>query len=632
MRRWLGGKRGGLIAFLLIAGLVLGSLGWVTVTALRLEREQLAGRAQWERERAEAEWAQKLRVALYRLDIRVNDYIAQEANRPYQQYLAQPLTRILKDQVQGNWTITICDLTPQAEPPPWNATNYFVAPETEWPSPQALRDALVKHLNVSSSKLPAEKPAAVEAMNELPAPETFNRLWTQIRNQQQELRNTVQAETPQAEAQLAQAVQQRAPGNFGLYGNDLNKAGQGDTQKNIDRDTTRRLMTADRGAGRGGPSQLVEPNDGPPRKDPQPPVLVGPPFPLWLTDAPRDQLVMARFIQIGNKLIGQVALLDWPELQHQLADEVGDLFPEARFRPVRDREASAPERTMTALPVELDPGPPPMLPPEPAGTSLRLGLSLAWAAALVALLAVGLGGWSLLDLSERRIRFVSAVTHELRTPLTTLRLYLDMLTGGLVKSEKQQAEYLHTLNTETDRLNRLISNVLDFSRLENNRPRLNRSAVRLADLLGQVEATWQGRCGDNDKELVLENALPADTLLETDGELVQQVLANLIDNSCKYSREAKDRRLWLRARQGGADRLVLEVEDRGPGVPAGQRRSIFRPFHRGPTADVTAGGVGLGLALARRWACLLGGQLTCCPGRDDVGACFRLELPLSSCS
>ena len=57
----------------------------------------------------------------------------------------------------------------------------------------------------------------------------------------------------------------------------------------------------------------------------------------------------------------------------------------------------------------------------------------------MALLAVGLGGWSLIDLSERRIRFVSAVTHELRTPLTTLRLYLDMLTGGLVQRRKHKA-------------------------------------------------------------------------------------------------------------------------------------------------------------------------------------------------
>ncbi len=92
---------------------------------------------------------------------------------------------------------------------------------------------------------------------------------------------------------------------------------------------------------------------------------------------------------------------------------------------------------MSALPVQLVPGPE-AAPADPGWTPLRIGLALAWAAALVALLAVGLVGWSLFDLSERRIRFVSAVTHELRTPLTTLRLYLDMLTGGMVKEERQK--------------------------------------------------------------------------------------------------------------------------------------------------------------------------------------------------
>src|SRR5207249_12157795 len=165
---------------------------------------------------------------------------------------------------------------------------------------------------------------------------------------------------------------------------------------------------------------------------------------------------------------------------------------------------------MTALPVEFDPileapasAPGPVDPSslEPAGWSpLRIGLSIGWVAVLVALIAVGLGGWSLIDLSERRIRFVSAVTHELRTPLTTLRLYLDMLTGGLVTNEKQKSEYLHTLHTETNRLSRLVGNVLDFSRLENQRPRLTKTEVKLADLLEQVRSTWQGRCQDAQKD------------------------------------------------------------------------------------------------------------------------------------
>src|SRR5439155_15164995 len=162
----------------------------------------------------------------------------------------------------------------------------------------------------------------------------------------------------------------------------------------------------------------------------------------------------------------------------------------------REAEPAEPDLCMTALPFRLDPGPADPAEADPGWTPLRVGLALAWAAALVALLAVGLVGWSLLDLSERRIRFVSAVTHELRTPLTTLRLYLDMLMNGLVRDEKQREEYIRTLHAEADRLTRLVGNVLDFSRLENQRPRLSWEATPVAGLLGQVGGTWQGRCQD----------------------------------------------------------------------------------------------------------------------------------------
>jgi signal transduction histidine kinase len=246
-------------------------------------------------------------------------------------------------------------------------------------------------------------------------------------------------------------------------------------------------------------------------------------------------------------------------------------------------------------------------------------------------LAVGLGGWSLLDLSERRFRFVSAVTHELRTPLTTLRLYLDMLLGGLVRDEQQRTEYIRTLHGESDRLSRLVTNVLDFSRLEKQRPRLALARVAVADLLAEVRTTWQGRCQDAGKELVVESNVPEGMVLETDAELLQQVLANLIDNACKYSRDAEDPRLWLRARaeRGTRGRVVFEVEDCGSGVPARERRTIFRPFRRGRRADATGGGVGLGLALARRWTQLLGGTLTL-EGASATSrgfSCFRLTLP-----
>jgi signal transduction histidine kinase len=204
-----------------------------------------------------------------------------------------------------------------------------------------------------------------------------------------------------------------------------------------------------------------------------------------------------------------------------------------------------------------------------------------------------------------------------------------MLTGGLVTGEERRAEYLSTLNAETERLSRLVGNVLDFSRLENQRPRIEQSMVLLADLLEQVRATWQARCLDKEKELVLENTAGPDAQLATDVQLVLQIVGNLIDNACKYSHGAADRRVWLRARSAGADRIVLEVEDQGPGVAPGERTTIFRPFRRGRDADTSAGGVGLGLALAQRWARLLGGRLTLASAGPASGACFRLELPVN---
>src|SRR5262249_22318138 len=191
--------------------------------------------------------------------------------------------------------------------------------------------------------------------------------------------------------------------------------------------------------------------------------------------------------------------------------------------------------------------------------------------------------------------------------------------------EGQRAEYVRTLHEETERLNRLVGNVLDFARLENGarQPRPTLAPVSVAELLGAARETWQGRCASAGKELVVEPAL--EVSVDTDAGLLQQVLGNLIDNACKYSPAAANPCIWLRAR-AEPGRVVFQVEDRGPGVPAGECRSILRAFRRGRCADVTAGGVGLGLALARRWAHLLGGRLGLrCPA--EGGACFRVEIP-----
>src|SRR5205823_7369879 len=171
--------------------------------------------------------------------------------------------------------------------------------------------------------------------------------------------------------------------------------------------------------------------------------------------------------------------------------EVRPQLPAVKLEPVAI--ASEPsERRMTALPAALDPGPEPV--PPPAGwTPLRIGLTLGWVAALLALAAVGFVGWTLIDLSERRIRFVSAVTHELRTPLTSLRLYTDLLASGMIREEDQQKEYLRTLGHESERLNTLIENVLDFAKLEKRTVQAHCVPLPLGDLLEGVKQTWADR-------------------------------------------------------------------------------------------------------------------------------------------
>jgi len=364
--------------------------------------------------------------------------------------------------------------------------------------------------------------------------------------------------------------------------------------------------------------------------------LVGPPTvnihvgsmrPQWIV-APdgTEMLVLVRAANIDGKTVYQGVVLDWPKLEQVLKDEVKDLFPEARLVPVKDSVGVSPDRAMTALPVQLDPGPS-APPPSPGWTPLRMGLVLAWVAALVAFAAVGFSGWSLIDLAERRIRFVSAVTHELRTPLTSLRIYLDLLMSGMIHDEAKRQEYLKTLATESDRLHRLIDNVLDFAKLEKRAKNGDMKPIRVGELLDQLRSTWTDRVGADGKELIVISTLPAETEVVTDTAMVHQIVGNLIDNARKYTRDAEDKRIWLWAKPGGNGRVVFEVEDRGAGVPASERKTIFKPFRRGTQADTKAGGAGLGLALAKQWAEVLGGTVAYRPADGAPGACFRLELP-----
>ena len=623
MKEWFRGKFGGGLAFLAICALVAGGLGWATAAALRLEDEQLAEHAQTARE-------EQVRLALWRLDSYVAPLLAVEDGRPFNHYsavFAAPLAFDNRGVPRPPGAVVEPSPLLNADLPDWMLLHFQLDAASGWESPQAPsvnishvlqnppiqttlanatpeRTALLDELKRCLK--PAELIAAVRARVS-PAMHADKIL---VPARRPDLANNRNNDNP------ANSVQ-NPPSDYDLR-QQATQFNENRTAQRIDRSFAFNTLQNN------GENWLnIKGAQGVPGAE----VLVNltPMTSLWMpTEDGRERLLLVRLIRIEDKEVCQGIVLDDDALRRQLADKVADLFPDARLLPVHEAEPPQPERTMTALPFQLDPGPT-APPPNPGWTPLRVGLVFAWVAALVALLAVALGGWSLIDLSERRIRFVSAVTHELRTPLTTLRLYLDMLMNGLVRDEKQRDEYIRTLNAEANRLGRLVGNVLDYSRLEKQRPRLNRSPVAASDLLGRVAALWQTRCEEAGKDLVIENGLPDGAELRTDGELVQQILGNLLDNACKYSRGSPDRRVRLRV-SGKGRRVVFEVEDCGPGVPKRERRAIFRAFRRGRGADAAAaGGVGLGLALGRSWARLLGGELTLRPTAG--GACFRLNLP-----
>lgn len=343
--------------------------------------------------------------------------------------------------------------------------------------------------------------------------------------------------------------------------------------------------------------------------------------PLWLD----GRLLLARKAPGSPRAALEGCVLDWPSLRGELLRVVGDLLPAARLEPLAAAASESPHR-LALLPVRLGPGAPPD-PPPAAWSPIRRALAVAWGVLALVILAAALVLRSVLALSERRAAFVSAVTHELRTPLTTFRLYCDMLAEGAL-AEPRRAEYLKTLQSEAERLTHLVENVLTYARLERRPAAPAGAPLSGAALLDRIAPRLRERAARSGLQLEIESQPDALAChMRADADSVERILANLVDNAGKYAASADDRRLHLEiAREGG--RVALALRDHGPGVARGARRRLFRPFHRSAgEAAKSAPGVGLGLALSRRLARALGGDLRL-DRAAPPGAKFVLLLPI----
>ncbi len=222
--------------------------------------------------------------------------------------------------------------------------------------------------------------------------------------------------------------------------------------------------------------------------------------------------------------------------------------------------------------------------------------------------------------------FVSNVTHELKTPLTSIRMFLETLLLDRVDTEEERREFLQVMDRETQRLARLIEQLLVFSRIENRKWRVRFSTVDPRELVDEAVRVLADQLGKSPEELAIEVvAVQEIPPVPVDRFAMVEALLNLLHNAWKYSpQEGRNVRVVLTNRR---TQLEIAVEDNGMGVPRADRRRIFVKFERGSNAEQSrVEGSGIGLTLATEIVKAHGGKVRYTPLKPK-GSRFSVTLP-----
>ncbi|MGB5259109.1 MAG: HAMP domain-containing sensor histidine kinase [Gammaproteobacteria bacterium] len=264
----------------------------------------------------------------------------------------------------------------------------------------------------------------------------------------------------------------------------------------------------------------------------------------------------------------------------------------------------------------------------PAGAGGRV---ITWLAAI--LLLVLCGGFYLMyrlgagqiDLTRQQQDFVSAVSHELKTPLTSIRMYGEMLREGWASDEKKRVYYDYIVD-ESERLSRLIANVLQLARMTRNNLQIDTKSLTVAELMDGIRSRVSSpieRAG-----FVLNMSCePAagQAIIQADPDWFIQIFINLVDNAIKFSAGADQKVIDVGCQRLRDGRVQFCVRDYGPGVPGDQLKKIFKLFYRSEnelTRETV--GTGIGLALVHQLARAMGGQVDVV--NREPGAEFRVSL------
>jgi PAS domain S-box-containing protein len=230
------------------------------------------------------------------------------------------------------------------------------------------------------------------------------------------------------------------------------------------------------------------------------------------------------------------------------------------------------------------------------------------------------------ELDELKSRFVSNVSHELRTPLAVIKLYATLARKG---RPDKQLHYLQTIEQETHRLETMVENILDLTRMDRHALRISPEWVSPDEVIAQVMQVYEETAEKRGIELRnhLQDKLPP---LWADKNHLIQMLTNLIDNALKYT--PRGGQVWVAARKVGSNSkrmLEIAVGDSGLGIPDDEQEKVFSRFYRGSNNTPGSTGTGLGLAIVQELMTQHEGTVTL-RSQTGEGSVFALQFPLSA--
>ncbi len=219
--------------------------------------------------------------------------------------------------------------------------------------------------------------------------------------------------------------------------------------------------------------------------------------------------------------------------------------------------------------------------------------------------------------------FVSAVSHEFRSPLTSMRQLSEILAFGRLPSEDRRQRYYETLVNETERLQRLVEKLLNFGGMEAGKRQYHFEPLDTAPLVEHVAKEFERQIAGSGRLIELHGT-SSGCRIEADREALSIALRNLVDNALKYSPDYPT--VWVEWEREN-ESVAIRVRDKGPGIPASERKAIFHKFVRG-SAAVSGGvkGMGVGLAMVHHIVTAHGGEIRVAsePGQ---GSTFTVLLP-----